>query len=156
VIVGGFLMGSRKYLVFKAPGDEEEKLNFSDRYFKIIGRRAYIPIIHWEILIEFVDQNLPEYTNLFEKASFLDENFSNWSMIDVQNFRVALEKLSLFLRQSKEIDYRDYHINYKTKGETLPDYDIFDNAWYEEMIQLVIVVVDESLKSGEFFDSYVN
>jgi hypothetical protein len=148
-------MGSRAYLVFKAPGDEEEELPFSDQYFDISGRRAYIPIIHWEILIEFVDQNLPEYTKLFEKSSFLDENFSDWSMDDVRKFHDALGKLCSVLRQSEEIDYKDYYLDYKTKGKEIGDHNIYSNDMYIEMVKLVMAVVDESLKYEEFFDSYV-
>jgi hypothetical protein len=105
-----------------------------------------MPVEHWDILIEFVYEKLPEFGNLFEKASYLDDDFSDWSIKKTAEFRLVLDKLCEILRKSENL----------TSEETEGASEWFENSSYIEMIQTVIAVVDESLKSGKQFDSYAS
>jgi hypothetical protein len=137
----------RRYQNFVAPGDQEEDLDLpipKTRWHT--GRSTFIPAEHWELLVEFANKKLPEYGDLFEKASRLDGNYSNWSMEKVSEFRTALEKLCSILSESDNFTYKDI-------DEVYEEY--LNNA-YIRMIQAIIAVTDESLKLSEFFDSYVD
>lgn len=111
-----------------------------------MGRLACIPREHWELLIEFANKKLPEYGDLIEKASYLDGDFSKWSMKKTADLHTALEKLCLTLSQSENFTYNDV-------DEVYEDY---PNESYIRMIQAIIAVLKESLKAEEFFDSYVD
>jgi hypothetical protein len=135
----------RRHQVFLAPGEEELPLPVPKCHWHV-GRHVRIPAEHWEILIEFFNKKLPEYENLLEKASYLDGNFSDWSMEKVAKFRAALEQLISILNESEDI-------NHEYSDEIL---EIHSNSEYIKMLELIIAVVDESLKSLEFFDSYAD
>jgi hypothetical protein len=149
-------MSRRRYWVFVAPGNEEVDLPSSCRSQWVTGRYAYLPVAHWEIMIEFVSQHFPQSANLFRRASCLDDDFSGWTMEKVRDFRHVLEDLSNLLQKSQDIDYKIYYRDYKSLGQEIPEHDLLDSEGYIEMIKLVMVVVDESLNLGEFFDSYVD
>jgi hypothetical protein len=135
----------RRYQIFVAPGEEEKELPIPKSIWHV-GGATHIPAEHWDILIEFVYEKLPEYGDLFESASYLDGNFSDWSMDKVAEFRLILEKLCLILSKSENLTSE------KTEGVS----EWFENTTYIEMIQTVMAVVDESLKSGKSFDSYAS
>lgn len=135
----------RRYQNFVAPGDEELELPIPKSRWHI-GRLACIPREHWELLIEFASEKLPEYGNLLEKASYLDSNFSDWSAKKTSEFRSALGKLCSILSESDNFTYKDIDKIYED----------YPNDAYIRMIQAIISVVDESIKSSEFFDSYVD
>jgi hypothetical protein len=135
----------RRHQRFVAPGEEGLSLSIPKSPWHL-ERRVRIPAEHWELLIEFAQKRIPEYGDLIEKASYLDGDFSEWSMQKTADLRVALEKLCLILSQSENFTYKD-------ADEVYEDY---PNEVYIEMIQAIIAVVDESLKLSEFFDSYVD
>lgn len=135
----------RRYKTFVAPGEKESELPIPKSIWHV-GGATHIPAEHWDILIEFVYKKLPEYGELFERASYLDNNFSDWSMDKVAEFRLILGKLCLILSKSGNLTSE------KTEGVS----EWFENAKYVEMIQTVIAVVDESLKCKKFFDSYAS
>jgi hypothetical protein len=135
----------RRYQTFVAPGEEEKELPIPKSIWHV-GGATHIPAEHWDILIEFVHEKSPEYGDLFEKASYLDGNFSDWSTSKTVEFRSVLEKLCLILNESKDL----------TSAETEGISEWFENTTYIDMIQTVIAVVDESLKAGEPFNSYAS
>jgi hypothetical protein len=135
----------RRYQNFIAPGDEELELPIPKSRWHV-GRLACIPREHWELLIEFANEKLPEYGDLLEKASYLDGNFSSWSIKKTLDFRTALEKLCSILNKSNNFTYKD----------TDEVYEDYPNDAYIRMIQSIIAVLDESLKLSDFFDSYVD
>jgi hypothetical protein len=138
---------SRRYQCFVAPGDTEEDLDLPiDKSLWHTGRSTYIPSEHWEIILEYVKKNMPgEYGDLFEKASFIDSDFSEWSMDRVSKFRAMLEELCSLLKSSQDIAC----VVTETVQESYP------NSEYVRMLQAVIAVTNESLKISESFDSYV-
>jgi hypothetical protein len=135
----------RRHQRFVAPGEEELSLSIPKSPWHL-ERRVRIPVEHWELLLELAHEKLPEYGNLIKKASYLDGDFSDWSMGKTADLRIALEKLCLILSQSENFTYKDV-------DEVYEDY---PNDSYIRMIQAIIAVVDESLKIKEFFDSYVD
>jgi hypothetical protein len=135
----------RRYQNFVAPGNEEIELPIPKSRWHV-GRLACIPREHWELLIEFASKKMPEYEDLFEKASYLDGNFSDWSEQKTLRFRTALEKLCSILSESNDFTYKD----------TDEVYEDYSNDAYIRMIQAIISVINESLKASEFFDSYVD
>jgi hypothetical protein len=60
----------RRYQTFVAPGEEEKELPILESIWHV-GGATHIPAEHWDILIEFVYEKLPEHGDLFEKASYL-------------------------------------------------------------------------------------
>jgi hypothetical protein len=137
---------SRMYQCFVAPGDPDEDLELPiDKSPWHTGRSTYIPAEHWEIIVGFLEKKLPVYINLFEKASCIDSDFSDWSMDKVSEFRTALEELCTLVKVSKEITSEDTHEVQES----------FPNSEYIRMIQAVIAVTDESLKESAVFNSYV-
>jgi hypothetical protein len=135
----------RRYQRFLAPGKEELPLPIPESPWHL-ERRVRIPAEHWELLIEFAQEKIPEYGDLIEKASCLDGDFSKWSMKKTADLHTALENLCLTLSQSE-------NFTYKGIDEIYEDY---PNDVYISMIQAIIAVVDESLKTSKFFDSYVD
>lgn len=127
------------------PGEEEKELPIPKSIWHI-GGATRIPAEHWDILIELVHEKLPEYGDLFEKASYLDGNFSDLSMSKTIQFRLVLEKICLILDELKDLTFE------KTEGI----FEWFENTTYIQMIQTVIAVIDESIKTGESFDSYAS
>jgi hypothetical protein len=134
----------RRYQSFVAPGDEDLSLPIESSPWHV-GRATYIPAEHWEILLDFVHKNLPGYGDLFEKASYLDGNFSDWSTDKEMRFRTGLEKLCKILKNTKDL----------TNEATTDIYEYYPNSEYLEMITAIIAVIDESLRLSDFFDSYV-
>ena len=57
------------------------------------GRRTYIPREHWDKIIEFAQKMMPEFGELLEEASFLDEDFSNWSEDKTRRLYEGLQQL---------------------------------------------------------------
>jgi hypothetical protein len=137
-------MGRRRQY-FIAPGDEDQDLPIASSPWHV-GRYVRLPAEHWEILTEIIETHFPEYKELFKKASYLDGDFSDWSMERVIEFRNGLLKLSLILSESKDLEY-------ELTDEIFEDY---PNSEYIRMIDAIIAVVNESLECSESFDSYVN
>jgi hypothetical protein len=135
----------RRYQTFVLPGEEEKELPIPKSIWHI-GGATRIPAEHWDILIELVHEKLPECEDLFEKASYLDGDFSDWSISKTVEFRVILEKLCLILKESKDL----------TSEETEGISEWFENTTYIQMIQTVMSVIDESINTGEPFNSYVS
>lgn len=135
----------RRYQNFAAPGDEDLSLPIPKSCWHV-GRIATIPAEHWELLIEFANEKLSQDEFFLEKASHLDGNFSDWSMGKVSEFCSALKELIFILNQSE-------NINNEYSDEIL---EIHSNNEYIEMLETILAVVNESLKSSEFFNSYVD
>jgi hypothetical protein len=138
-------MGSRRHQRFIAPGDEGLPLPIPKSPWHL-ERFTRIPAEHWEILVRYAQENFPQNGELMEEASHLDGNFSHWSVEKSVQFRHLLEQLCALLSETEDFTYED-------EDEIYEDY---PNFVYIRMIQAVMAVVDESLKSSEFFDSYVD
>jgi hypothetical protein len=138
------MMGSRRHQRFVAPGDRELPLPIPESPWHV-GRLADIPAEHWEILVRYAQKNFPQNGELMEEASYLDGDFSHWSVEKSVQFRHLLEQLCALLGEAEDFTYED-------EDEIYEDY---TNSAYIRMIQAVMTVVDESLKSSEFFNSYV-
>jgi hypothetical protein len=136
---------SRRYRTFITPGEEEKELPIAKSNWHT-GGATYIPSEHWDILMNFVHKKLPEYEDLFEKFSYLDDDFSDWSINKTNEFREGLEKLCLILNKSEDLTSE------KTEGVS----EWFENTSYIKMIQAVMAVIDESLNSGQPFNSYAS
>jgi hypothetical protein len=134
---------SRRQQTFVAPDGENKKFIIPESDWFIEGK-SYFPGEHWDILIDFVHEKLPEYGDLFEQASYLNGDFSDWSTYKTSQFRLALEKLCTILSESEDL----------TSEETEGISEWFENSSYIEMVKIVIMIVDESLKSEKPFDSY--
>jgi hypothetical protein len=137
-------MGRRRQY-FIAPGDEDQDLPIASSPWHI-GRYVRLPAEHWEILTEFIEIHLPEYKDIFREASYLDGDFSDWSMEKVAEFRRGLLQLALILSESEDLSY-------ELTDEICEDY---PNSEYVRMIDAIIAVVDESIRFSESFDSYTN
>lgn len=137
-------MGRRRQY-FIAPGDEDQDLPIASSPWHI-GRYVHLPAEHWEILTEFTRIHSSEYRDIFKEASYLDGDFSNWSMEKVTEFRHGLLRLKSLLNESEDLAY-------ELTDEVYEDY---PNSEYIRMIDAIIAVVDESIKSSESFDSYIN
>jgi hypothetical protein len=135
----------RRYQTFVAPGEEEKELPIAESIWHV-GGAAYIPAEHWDLLIDLVHERIPEYGKLFEKASYLNNDFSGWSVAKTAEFRSVLEKLCTILNESANL----------TSESTEGISEWFENSSYIEMIQTVMAVIDESLKLGEPFNSYAS
>jgi hypothetical protein len=138
-------MMGRRYQNFVAPGDEDISLPVPSSCWHV-GRLATIPAEHWEILIEFANKKLSQDEDFLEKVSYLDGDFSNFSMEKVTKFHCILEELISILRGSEDI-------NHEYSDEIL---EIHSNDEYIEMLKTILAVVDESLKLSKFFNSYTD
>jgi hypothetical protein len=127
------------------PGEEEKELPIPKSIWHI-GGVTRIPAEHWDILIELVHEKLPEYGDLFEKALYLDGDSFDWSMSKTIQFHLVLEKICLILDESKDL----------TSEKMEGIFEWFENTTYIQMIQTVIAVIGESIKTGESFDSYAS
>lgn len=136
---------SRIKQVFAAPGSEEEPLPI-ERSPWHIGRLAILPQEHWGKIIDFVSKNDLEFGELLEQASFLDGDFSKWSDEKTQRLLSGLEQLCLLINEAEPLVP-------EASDEFPEDY---SNSEHIRMIQAVIAVVEESIRSQEMFDSYVD
>ena len=134
---------ARRKQVFVAPGDEDMPLPIEKTawYF---GRQTYIPGEHWDKIIEFAQEKMPEFGELLEEGSYLDEDFSNWSEDKTRKLYEGLQQLCTLILESEPLTP-------EIRGEILENY---SPKTHVNMIEAVLAVIEESQKRGEMFDSY--
>ena len=136
---------ARRKQVFEAPGDEDMPLPIAESPWHF-GRRTYIPGEHWDLIIEFALMKMPEFGELLEEASFLDGDFSNWSEDKTRRLYEGLQQLCTLILKSEPLAP-------EIKGEILEDQ---SPEGHVDMIKTVMTVIEESQRTGEMFDSYMD
>ena len=134
---------ARRKQVFVAPGDEDMPLPIEKSAWHF-GRRTYIPGEHWDKIIEFAQEKMPEFGELLEEGSYLDEDFSNWSEDKTRKLYEGLQQLCALILESEPLTP-------EIKGEILENY---SPETHVNMIEAVLAVIEESQRIGEMFDSY--
>ncbi len=136
---------SRRKQIFIAPGKEEEELPMEKTPWNIY-REAVLPREHWEVIMEFAKDKMPEFGELLEEASTLDDDFSNWNKKKTKKLYEGLKQLSKLINQSQPLTP-------EVNEEILENH---PKEAHIKMLKAVIIVVEISLEINEMFDSYVD
>ena len=134
---------ARRKQVFVAPGDEDMPLPIKKSPW-YIGRATYIPGEHWDKIIEFAQEKMPEFGELLEEGSYLDGDFSNWTDYKTYKLHNGLQQLCQLILNSEDITP-------EIIDEILENHSPIDHV---NMIKAVLAVIEESQRMGEMFDSY--
>ncbi|MCA9792881.1 MAG: hypothetical protein KC910_13835 [Candidatus Eremiobacteraeota bacterium] len=134
---------SRMYQFFLAPGEEDEPLPLPDSPWHD-RRGVRMPMEHWERFDELVAARLPEFLDEWDFFSNLDGEFAPRQRVEA--YRAGLARLHQLVG---EVD--------PLTPEVTPEIpENFPPAEHQAMLAAVMAVVDESLRLGEPFDSYVD
>ncbi|MBR8839114.1 MAG: hypothetical protein DSM106950_35225 [Stigonema ocellatum SAG 48.90 = DSM 106950] len=136
---------SRLCPVFEAPGSEEEELPLPPSPWHF-GRQARLPKEHWERIIELAGKQHSHWEELLEQASYLDGDFSALTPDKTSVLRVVLNKLCQAIANAEPL----------VPEATVEIPEPLPNSEHVRMVEAVIAVIDESLKSSGIFDSYVD
>lgn len=132
--------------IFIAPDKDEDVYTPIEWIGWRFGREAVIHKEHWEIIIEFAQEKMPEFGELLEEVSYLDGDFSNWTDTKTLKLHEGLKKLQMMISNSEPL-------NAELTDEIKETY---TNEQYNQMIEAVINVIEESQQMGEMFDAYTD
>ena len=132
--------------VFIAPDKDEYLYAPTEWIGWRFGREAVIHKEHWEIIVEFAQEKMPEFGELLEEGSYLDGDFSNWTNDKTDRLYEGLQQLCTLILKSEPLAP-------EIKGEILEDQ---SPEGHVDMIKTVMTVIEESQRTGEMFDSYMD
>ena len=136
---------ARRKQIFEAPGDEDMPLPIEKSPW-YIGRATYIPGEHWDKILEFAQEKMPEFGELLEEGSYLDGDFSNWTNDKTDRLYKGLKQLCTLILESEPLTP-------EVSSEIPENYGPEDHV---DMIKTVMAVIEESQRMGEMFDSYMD
>ena len=136
---------ARRKQVFEAP-ENDKGLPLPIGKAWNYGRSALVPAEHWEVIIEFAQKQMPKFGELLEEASYLDGDFSEWTNEKTLELYEGLDKLRKLIAQSEPLTP-------EIKGEILENH---PPEAHIEMIEAFMLVIEESQRMGEMFDSYID
>lgn len=137
---------ARRKQVFEAPGEDEDMPLPMEENPWNSGRRAIIPAEHWEVIIDFAKDKMPDFGELLELASYLDGDFSNWTNEKTHKLHEGLKQLGQLIIESEPLTP-------EVTDEILEDYPPEEHI---KMIKTVLVVIEESQRMNQMFDAYVD